>query len=156
MKATSKPSPPRVQLSDLLYDALEAEGVGPDWFADQFADWKALGTAGEYASFYFGKDGAYAEPRRGGCMVLRHAHLPPGDPAALAEWARLHRRRRRRTSDTCVIYTQDARFGYLLLYIAREPTGHAISDMRVPAAARFMSQLADAAEAFMHDGAIVL
>ncbi|MGJ7512433.1 type II toxin-antitoxin system YafO family toxin [Variovorax sp. GT1P44] len=156
MATLKTPLPPHVQLSDLLFDALESEGIDPDWFADLFADWKALGPAGEYSSFYFGKDGAYVEPRRGGRMVLRHAHLPPGDPAELALWSRLHRRRRRRTSDACVIYAHDARFGYLLLYIAREPTGHAISDMRVPASARFMNQLADAAEAFIHDGSVVL
>lgn len=47
-------------------------------------------------------------------------------------------------------------YGYLLLYIAREPNGPAISDMRIASSARFMNQLADAAEAFIHDGSVVL
>lgn len=81
---------------------------------------------------------------------------PPADPAELAEWSRLHRRRRRRTSDASVIYAYAPLYGYLLLYIAREPNGHAISDMRIASSARFMNQLADAAEAFIHDGSVVL
>jgi hypothetical protein len=89
-------------------------------------------------------------------MVLHHAHLPPTDEAALAEWARLRRRRRRRTSDACVIYAYAPLYGYLLLYVAREPGGHAISDMRVASSARLMNQLADAAEAFIFDGSFVL
>ncbi len=90
-------------------------------------------------------------------MVLRHVHLPPSNPVDLAEWAKAHRRRRgRRTSNTCLVYAYDKAHGYLLLYIAREPNGHSISDMSVLASARFMNLLADAAEAFIHDGSIAL
>jgi hypothetical protein len=89
-------------------------------------------------------------------MVLRHVHLPPADAVELAEWSRLHRRRRKRTSDTCLVYAYDRHHGYLLLYVAWEPNGHAISDMSVPASARLMHQLADAAEAFIQDGSVIL
>lgn len=148
---------PHVQLSALLYDAFDEEGIDADVFADTFAEWKALGAAGEFSSFYWGKDGAYSHPQRGGKMVLRHVHLPPSDPTALAEWAKMHRRRRgRRTSNTCLLYAHDRTHGYLLLYVAREPHGHSISDMSVPASARLMNQLADAADAFIHDGSITL
>ncbi|RZA08612.1 MAG: hypothetical protein EOP02_36385, partial [Proteobacteria bacterium] len=58
------PVPPHVQLSDLLYNTFEEEGLNPDVFADEFQAWKALGPAGEYSSFYFGKDGFYFEPKR--------------------------------------------------------------------------------------------
>ena len=150
------PVPPHVQLSDLLYDTFEEEGLDPDVFADEFQAWKALGPAGEYSNFYFGKDGFYFEPKRHHQMVLRHVHLPPSSPQELAEWSRAHRRRRRRTSNTCLIYAYDKAHGYLLLFIAREPNGHVISDLRISASVRLLNQLADAAEAFIHDGAITL
>ena len=135
-----------------LYDDLEAEGIDPDWFADLLAEWKSLGPAGEYSSFYFGKDGA-CRTKAGRAHGASPAHLPPVDAAALAERCRQHRRRRRRTSDACFIYAHA--YGHLLLYIAHEPNGHAISDMRVASSARFMNQLADAAEAFIFDGSVV-
>ena len=70
---------------------------------------------------YWVKDGAYS-PRRGGKMVLRHVHLPPSDPTARAQWAKMHRRRRRRrTSNPCLLYAHDRTHGYLLLYVARSP-----------------------------------
>jgi hypothetical protein len=155
LMATALPLP-HVQLSDLLYDTFEAEGIDPDVFADEFAAWKALGPTGEFSSYYFGKDGFYIEPKRNGQMVIRHVHLPPSDTAELAEWSRLHRRRRMRTSNTCLVYAHDRRHGYLLLYVAREPNGHGISDMRIPASARLMHQFADAADAFIHDGSVIL
>lgn len=148
--------PPHVQLSDLLYDTFEEEGLDPDVFADEFQAWKALGAAGEYSSFYFGKDAFYFEPKRRHQMVLRHVHLPPSDSRQLTEWGRAHRRRRRRTSNTCLVYAYDKAHGYLLLYIAREPNGHVISDMHIAASVRLMNQLADAAEAFIHDGSVAL
>ncbi len=45
-----------------------------------------------------------------------------------------------------------ARYGYLLIHLAREPDGH--DD--ITANARLMEMWADIAEAFIHDGTILL
>jgi hypothetical protein len=150
------PVPPHVQLSDPLYDTFEEEGLNPNVFADEFQAWKALGPAGEYSNFYFGKDSFYFELKRHHQMVLRHVHLPPSGTQELAEWNRAHRRRRRRTSNICLIYAYYKAHGHLLLYIAREPNGHVILDLRISASVRLLNQLADETKAFIHDGSIVL
>jgi hypothetical protein len=72
------PTLPHVQLSDLLYDTFEDEGIDSDVFADEFAAWKALGPAGEFSSYYFGKDGFYIEPKRNAgwsCAMSTSRHL---------------------------------------------------------------------------------
>jgi len=148
---------PKVQLTAILRAALISEQVDPDAYARRFGEWKDEFPEGEFEDYEFGKDGAYARPLRGNQHVLWHVHLPPeSDSAAIADWTVRWQRRSRRTSDSSLIYTQDRVRGYLLLYIAREPTGHLIADMGNEASARLMNQLADAAESFIHTGRIVL
>jgi mRNA interferase YafO len=159
------PTPPKVQLTALLRQALIDEGLDPNDFAEYFAGWKAMGPAGEYEDYYFGKDGFYDAPKRGGRRVLKHVHMPPDDvradpadpkPVALVQWDKDWGNRRRKTSDTSLIYAEDPGHGYLLIYLAREPTGHELARMATPASKTFMNQLADVAEQFIFSGAVVI
>lgn len=148
---------PKVQLTELLRNILVSDGYDTDEFARYFARWKALGPAGEFSDPYFGKDGEYAKPMRGGRRVLRHVHLPPErDPDQLTDWERKAARRSRKTSDTALIYAYDPQHGFLLIFFAREPHGHTLAAMHTTAAAQLMEQLADAAEQFIHYGSIII
>jgi hypothetical protein len=153
--ATSKL--PHVQITELLRASLEDDGLDAVAFCQYFSEWKALGSAGEYSDEYFGKDGEYARPKRNNQNVLRHVHLPPeSDPADLAKWNRDHTRRSRKVSDTSLIYAQDPRHGILLIYIAREPEGHTLAEMDTEESAKLMNDFCDVAEAFMHDGTVLI
>lgn len=149
--------PPRVHLTKLLRQALEEDGYDADDFVRYFANWKALGSSGEYSDPYFGKDGEYARPLRDGRRVLRHVHLPPeSNPEEVAKWDRASKRCARKTSDTSLIYAYDGRHGYLLIYIVREPNGHAFAEMATRECKELMEQLADVASAFLHGGEILI
>lgn len=141
----------------MLREQLLIEGrEDPDDLARLFAEWKAEGKAGEYLYYYFGKNGFYDHPKRSGRRVLHHVHLPPDDPHARKKWARDAEACRRKTSDSSLIYTEDAGQGCLLLYIAREPTGHQIARMETAASRALMNSLADVADRFIHDGTIII
>lgn len=133
-------------------------GDDADDLAKWFAEWKSWGPAGEYSDWYFGKDGAYTEPRRNGKSVLRHVHLPPSDEDSeeFAKWELNAKRLSRKTSNNVLIYAHDATHGYLLIYFAREPNGHSIAEMKTAASKQLMEQLANVAEAFCHDGSITI
>ena len=142
---------PKVQLSGLLRENLVADGFDPDEFAKYFADWKALGAAGEYADPYFGKDGLYDRPLRSNKRVLWHVHLrPASDPVACAEWDRQHDLGTRKTSNAVLVYVFDPVNGYLLLHLIHEPNGHSFSSMATADSSQFMNQLADIAEEFIY------
>lgn len=144
-------------MTRLLRESLEADGFDADEFAQYFGNWKALGDAGEYSDPYFGKDGEYSRPIRAGQRVLRHVHLPPeSDPAEIARWNAQAKRGSRKTSDTSLVYAFDQRHGYLLIYVAREPDGHVLSDMGTKETADLMNNFADVAAAFRHDGSILI
>jgi hypothetical protein len=148
---------PKVQISGLLRDDLEAEGYDPDDFAEYFAKWKALGSAGEYADPYFGKDAFYERPLRNKTMVLRHVHLrPDSDQDAVALWDWQHDNDKRKTSNAVLVYVFDPTNGYLLLHVVREPDGHKLSDMDTPETDRFMNQLADVAVEFIYNNEVGL
>lgn len=147
----------KVHITELLRGALALRGLDPLTLTDNFAKWKSLGDAGEYESCQFGKDGEYVRPTRNGARVLRHVHLPPAtSPQALTRWESDFARRRRKTSDTCLVYAQDRFYGYLLIYIAQEPHGHELSAMVTPESTRLMNQFADVAEAFINDGLTII
>jgi hypothetical protein len=147
----------KVRATQLLRDSLAAGGWNPDVLVQEFREWKADGAAGEYGSYYFGKDAPYDPPRRNGKPVLWHVHMPPEtDSEATAKWTVAWRRRTRKTSDAALIYAYDPLHGYLLLYFAVEPTAHALIAMRDADSRDLMNLLADIAEAFIHDGSIVV
>ena len=121
------------------------------------SSWKALGAAAEFSDPYFGKDGEYSQPIRNGRRVLRHVHLPPeSNPEEVGRWDAQAKRGSRKTSDTSLIYAFDARHGYLLIYVAREPDGHVLSDMGTKETVDLMNNFADVAEAFLFDGSILI
>lgn len=146
---------PKVQFTKILINSLlsnDAKQLG-----EEFSRWKGSGTKGEFEFYFFGKDGQYQTPCRLGRRVLWHVHLPPTtDLQAAVRWEKSFFRKSRKTSDASLIYAYDSMHGYLLIYIAREPEGHAISDMSVPSSAKFMNNLADVAEAFIHDGRVLI
>lgn len=148
---------PKVQLTNLLRQALLDDDLDPDDFVQYFAEWKKNWPKYEFMDFYFGKDGDYKKPLRHGKRVLKHVHLAPADnsPGYLA-WCRLAQRCSRKTSDEILVYAEDATHGFLLLYIAREPNGHELGEMKTPDAIRLMNDLADVAERFIHDGSIII
>lgn len=93
---------------------------------------------------------------RAGARVLRHVHLPPeSNPADLEMWERRWKRGSRNTSDTALVYAFDPEKGYLLIYIAREP---GIYWRRWPLRKQkqLMEQFADVAEAFIHEGTVLI
>lgn len=154
---TAAKKPPKVQITNLLRRVLVAEGLDPDYFAEQFAKWKQDWPVHEFMNFYFGKDGEYIRPVRNGQRVLRHVHLPPA-PQSLAykTWVRQATRCSRKTSDAILVYAQDGAHGFLLLYIAREPHGHSLGAMDTPDTVRLMNGLADAADQFIFSGNIAI
>jgi hypothetical protein len=144
-------------LTGLLRSSLEGEGYDANEFLAYFLAWKDLGPNGEYADPYFGKDGEYGRPVRNGKRVLRHVHLPPEtDASAIKRWNRDHKQGSRKTSDTSLVYAYDQTHGYLLIYIAREPDGHAIAEMRTAKSRQLMENFADVAERFCHDGTVLI
>jgi len=148
---------PKVQVSAILRERLLANGQDPEAFAEYFAEWKTEGPQAEYTDYYFGKDGRYAYPQRNRQAILRHVHMPPErDPDEIVKWTAAWERGGRKTSDTSLIYAEDSTHGYLLLYLAREPQGHELSQMKTDVSRALMNDLADAAEAFIHDGSIII
>jgi hypothetical protein len=169
----SSPSP-TVQLTKAFRDALEADGANPDGLADDFAAWRQDWPYWEDRDYYFGKDGDYHTPTRGTKAVLRHVHLPPEDPAdwpadapqlsdqqvqkiveERRNWKKMwdwKRSARNRTSSRVLVYVDGRRHGYLLIHLAREPDGHD----EVTANMQLMEMWADVADAFIHDGTVLM
>lgn len=146
---------PIVQLTEYLRDLLTKAGVDADKFAVKFAEWKAAGPAGEYAFLEFGKDGYYWKPTRDGKYVLSHVHLiPVTDEEALRAWKLAFLRKKRKTSDTVLVYAADPTHGYLLIAVLREPTAHDIAKMLTDADKVLMNQFADVAAEFIFSGKV--
>ncbi len=137
-----------------LVAQLTAQGEDPLNFADEFDRWKSRGQAGEYDSYLFGKDGAYARPNvNGRSNVLRHVHLVPlADPVALKAWNAHYKRRQRKVSNRALVYASDATRGHLLIYILAEPDAHAIARMHTALHRQLMLKLAAVADRFTFDG----
>lgn len=156
-------APEKVQFTNLLRDDLIADGFDPNEFGQYFAEWKVGFPKSEDEDYYFGKDGFYDRPTRGGRRVLRHVHLPPAEPGpgerpseAYLRWEKRFNHRSRKTSDTSLIYAHDPGQGFLLIYIAREPYGHQLCRMDTPETRGFMNELADVAEEFIFNGKITI
>jgi hypothetical protein len=153
----AKKSLPKVQLTGVFRQALLADGLDPDHFAEYFSEWRESWPKHEYTDEYFGKDSDYAKPLRNGKRVLRHVHLePPTSSPNYADWQRDAKRCSRKTSDEILVYAHDPIHGYLLLHIAHEPNGHTLGDMATPVTKQLMNTMADVAEAFLFDGTILI
>jgi hypothetical protein len=147
---------PKVRATAMLRASV-AKLYDVDDLCDLFADWKTGWPSREHTFWFFGKDGDYVEPKRNGRRVLRHVHLPPSSDTDKAKaWDKHYDRLSRKTSDTALVYAFDPAHGHLLIYVAREPKGHELSDMATPETRRLMEIFADQAEAFIFEGAIYL
>ena len=126
-------------------------------FVTEFSQWKAAGEAGEYLSYLFGKDSAYAKLPPG--MItgqLRHVHLVPVlDKETLAAWDKAHHRGSRKVSDRALVYAEDTRGNFLLLFILTEPDAHAIAEMRTSEHKTLMRQFVQIAETWAFGGEII-
>lgn len=145
------------RLTFALRALLLARNEDPDNFAAEFDHWKSLGDNGEYASFLFGKDGAYSSPKvNGDPNTLRHVHLVPlSDPGQLTRWNQAFRRRSRKTSDRALVYVSDPYCGNLLIYILDEPDAHEVARMGTPKHKTAMLQFAAIADHFIQTGEVL-
>jgi hypothetical protein len=147
----------RVQITKILKDGLEADGYDVASFCEYFSQWKAAGAAGEFSDWFFGKDGFYAHPKRNNRHMLRHVHLPPeNDPFEIESWGKKADKYALKVSDTALIYAYDSVYGYLLIYIVREPDAHEIARMATPESKRLMENLCDVAEEFIFTGKVMI
>ena len=146
------------RLTEALRALLLEQGQDPDNFAAEFDHWKARGAQGEFDSYLFGKDGAYATPKvNGDPHVLRHVHLVPlANHEHLARWKAVWRRRGRKTSDRALVYVSDPYYGHLLLYILDEPDAHAVARMETAEHRDLMMRFAAVADRFIHAGEIII
>jgi hypothetical protein len=122
-----------------------------------FAAWKANWPANEFTNPFFGKDGDYSRPLRSGTRVLRHVHLPPeADPEEAAQWDKRANRNSRKTSNTSLVYAEDHVYGFLLIAILKEPSGHDVSEMKTNRDAELMEWFADIADHFRMTGQVLV
>lgn len=140
-----------VKITTALRKLLEEDGVNADELCRQFETWK---IAGEYSSYYFGKDSAYAAPTVDGEKYkLRHVHLVPLlDQKQLESWNKKWQFGGRKTSDRVLIYTTDNKNNFLLIFILSEPDAHKIALMRETKHELLMKKFASIAENFIVNG----
>lgn len=143
-----------VKITTALKNALEADKLDSNLFCDAFKEWK---SGDEYGSFHFGKDGAYVTPLVNGDRgILRHVHLVPiVDQKQLVLWKKRWKFRGRKTSDRVLIYAQDYRGNFLLIFILSEPDAHAIAGMKTKNHKEIMEGFAVVAEAFIYNGQVI-
>lgn len=144
------------QCTEALRERLTSLGENPDEFIKTFDDWKVLGPAGEYASYWFGKDGAYGSlPVSVPSGKLMHVHLVPVlDPDDLERWDKSWSRQGRKVSDRALVYADDLRGNFLLIFILDEPDAHEIASMKKPEHRQLMRQFAVVAEEWAFSGKI--
>ena len=146
-----------VHMTEYLRQELLELGTDPEQFIAEFKEWKSRGQAGEDDHYYFGKDGDYARPLVNGKRVLRHVHLiPSDDSSSLAEWDLAWKRKRKRVSDTALVYADRGRDRYLLIAILWEPAAHDIADMNTQENSDLMHSFANVAEQFIFNGTIAI
>jgi mRNA interferase YafO len=138
----------KVFITEILREALIAQGDNPDLLMHDFLQWKK-GSA--YSSIYFGKDGAYISPKVDGLhYVLKHVHLIPlEDKRQLAIWYKKFHTLSVKTSDRHLVYVDDGRDNYLLIYILSEPSAHQIARMSNQADRNLMQKFATIAADFI-------
>lgn len=143
-----------VKITKALKHALEEDRLNSQLFMDLFREWK---QSGEFNSYSFGKDSAYFKPCVDGKQyVLRHVHLVPVfDKTQLSKWNKGWQFKSRKTSNRVLIYVDDGKGGFLLIYILSEPDAHEVALMRTQKHKELMEGFAKVAEAFVFDGSII-
>lgn len=145
-----------IQYTSQLADQLIALNKSPDAFAQAFSDWKAGGIRTEFSSPLFGKDGAYGRlPIPMSTASLKHVHLVPlADVEALKKWDKAHKRGSRKVSDRALVYAEDSRSNFLLIFILEEPTAHNIAEMKTTEHKTLMTLFATLAETWSLTGKV--
>ncbi len=136
--------------SNALRQQLLDIGESPGNWADFFQKWKDQGLTGEYRNYFFGKDSAYHTPKLTSPNDrLMHVHLVPIlDQGALVAWEQAWRRRTRKVSNRVLVYADNRKGEYLLIYVLNEPDAHSIAAMQTVEDAETMAFFAQVAEAF--------
>lgn len=149
---------PDVHITQMLTEALVADGYDVEDYRRQFRKWKTDWDREEFCFWFFGKDGYYKFPLRDGKQVMRHVHLPPETaPDAKRFWTAQFRRKGMKTSNTALVYAGDKALNrYLLIYVLAEPDGHKIADMLTPDDAELMNSLTDQAAEYIDTGRVYL
>lgn len=151
-------SVPLVEITQMLRQALVADGYDVSDYLKEFQEWKTDWKKEEYRFWFFGKDGANKFPLRNGNMVLRHVHLPPAiNPSEKKYWDAQFRRKGNKTSNTALIYAGDEKLNrYLLIYVVVEPDGHDVQEMLTVEDAELMNSFADQAAEYLDTGNVYL
>lgn len=144
-----------VRITQALKYSLQCSAIDENIFIEKFTAWKL--SADEYGSYLFGKDSAYIKPDVDGkSYVLRHVHLPPlADEGQLRLWNKKWQQRSRKTSDRVLIYVEDNRGNYLLIFILPEPIAHAIAKMQTLEHQQIMNGFASVAAQFLDTGEVI-
>lgn len=144
----------QVKITKLLYEALLAAGGNAEMFIEDFIKWK---SGDEYGSYIFGKDSAYTTPTVDGqTNVLRHVHLVPlTDQNQLEKWNKAWKHGSRKTSDRALVYVDDGKGSFLLIYILDEPDAHNIAKMNTSNYKALMEGFADVAAEFLDNGNVL-
>jgi mRNA interferase YafO len=143
----------KINITQVLKQHLEIEGWSVDELCSLFREWK---LSDEYGSYYFGKDSFYVKPSVNGELYkLRHVHLVPiKDEEQLLAWNKAWELGRRKTSNRVLIYVDDKKGNFLLIFILSEPDAHEIALMKNEKHKKLMESFAIIAEEFIFDGSI--
>jgi mRNA interferase YafO len=144
-----------VRITAALKKVFDEEKLDSQFFCDQFKQWKK--SANEHGDYHFGKDSAYVSPSiNGNKYILRHVHLVPViDKNQLSVWNKKWLFKGRKTSNRVLIYVNDNKDNFLLIYILSEPDAHEIALMKTQKHKELMNNFAIVAEAFISDGSIL-
>lgn len=143
-----------VKITNALKSALETDKLDSQLFCDKFQQWK---SADEHSSYLFGKDSAYVTPAiNGEKYILRHVHLVPVmDKNQLVSWKKKWSFKGRKTSNRVLIYVDDNKGNFLLIFILSEPDAHEVALMKNQEHRELMENFAAVAEAFIFDGSVL-
>ena len=143
-----------VKITQALKNRLNEDGFNVEELCARFETWK---LADEYSSYYFGKDSAYITPTVDGEKYkLRHVHLVPiEDKNQLSSWNKAWQLGKRKTSNRILIYVDDNKGNFLLIFILSEPDAHEIALMKNEKHKKLMEGFAAVAEEFIFDGSIL-
>lgn len=144
-----------VKTTAKLKSVLDNEKLDCRLFCNLFKQWKL--SKDEHGCYHFGKDSAYFTPViNGDNYILRHVHLVPViDKSQLYSWKKKFSFRSRKTSDRVLIYVDDKKGNFLLVYILSEPDAHEVARMKTQQHREIMESFAAIAEAFIDDGSII-
>lgn len=154
---SSNSTPPMATVfTELLREQLKDSFGQPDalTLANTFDLWKKAiqnQPISEFTSDFFGKDGAYCNPKIDGRQYqLRHVHLKPiEDKNKKKTWAIRLQQKSRKTSNRILVYVTRNVDEHLLIFILEEPSAHEIAEMRTEEDKKVMHNFAKIAEKYL-------